>query len=178
MRAHLISWPPNSLQKQVGGYMRSDNPRLPFKYDHWTLERNTSKQTGQRGQTGWTGQIGQTGKTWLTFKIELLLIWLKCGTRWLVVTLAMIDIHWKSWLIRFGTNLICVSFISTQLLQCSSNAPFKLIEALFFFAFWVSGSIICTQLLYWFSRSTKSFKTNLSCPACWPDCKLYKWFQL
>ena len=85
-------------------------------------------RTDKTERTDWTDWTVRTDrKTWLTFKLELLLIWLKCATHWLVVTLAMIDIYWKSWLVRFGTHFICVSFICTQLLECSSISPLKLI---------------------------------------------------
>ena len=37
MRAHLVIKPPSSLHKQVGGYMRSDNLQLHYKFDSHQL---------------------------------------------------------------------------------------------------------------------------------------------
>ena len=94
MRAYSVRLPLTSLQKQVGGYMRSDNPRLACKQDHWDFssrscgetignflwreipqagqarQRGETGQKERTGQNGQTEQTGQTGKTWLTFKLD------------------------------------------------------------------------------------------------------------
>ena len=191
MRAHLIRWPPNSLHKQVGGYMRSDNLRLPSKYDHWTLERNTSGQTRQRGQTGRTGQSGQTGnmidiQTWIVVDLAKVcnalvgcdfgndwhILEIVVGTIWDPFYMCQFHLHTTPRMllyISFKTNLYSVPFCVVYLAISfghniyisSSKALTSLKLSSSFWLFRISGCIICTQLLYWFFKSEKSFKTKL-----------------
>ena len=61
-------------------------------------------RTDKTERTDWTDWTVRTDrKTWLTFKLELLLIWLKCATHWLVVTKVKVGNDWHILEIVVGT---------------------------------------------------------------------------